>query len=258
MPPEIQNDQALDLKKRARRRLVGAIALVIIMIIVLPMVIKDRAAPEVAKDDIKISMPATLAAVESNQQALPQSNTAEHHTEQTTTPAPVVSATELVVNMPDKANSTVPINDVSMAESIEKTPEPIVAPKEIKKPEVKTTENQSVQEKHNQKPAEIKPVVTKLAETKSADVKKNEEVKVEAKNGDFTIQIGVYSDAANVAQLQAKLKAAGFTSRTEKVSTPKGEKIRLRVGKYSTRQDAADALTTLNASGMTGMVITNK
>ena len=44
MPPEITNDQELGLKKRARRRLVGAIALVVLMMIILPIILQDRAA----------------------------------------------------------------------------------------------------------------------------------------------------------------------------------------------------------------------
>ncbi|MEK9940786.1 MAG: sporulation protein, partial [Methylotenera sp.] len=43
MPPDSQNEQELMLKKRARRRLVGAIALVLLMIILLPQVLQDRA-----------------------------------------------------------------------------------------------------------------------------------------------------------------------------------------------------------------------
>lgn len=253
MPPEIQNDQALDLKKRARRRLVGAIALVIIMIIVLPMIIKDRAIPETPKEEIKISMPTAQEQIEMNKQNSPESHPAEKATEHAVMPETTASATESVSNMAEKANAAVPINDASVVETIEKKTEPIAAPKEIKQTEVKVTENKSTEDKPSQKLAEIKST-----EPKSVDVKKVDEVKADAKNGDFTIQIGVYSDPANVTQLQAKLKAAGFTSRTEKISTPKGEKIRLRVGKYASRQDAADALTTLNASGMTGMVITNK
>jgi DedD protein len=249
MPPEIQNDQALDLKKRARRRLVGAIALVVIMIIVLPMIIKDRAITETPKEDIKISMPTAEEVVEANKQLAFESKS----TEQVATAEITASATESASNMPDKANQAMPINDASVVETIEKTPEPIAAPKEIKQTEVKVTESKSAQDKASQKLVEVKATEPKLA-----DAKKVDEVKADAKNGDFTIQIGVYSDPENVTQLQAKLKAAGFTSRTEKISTPKGEKIRLRVGKYASRQDAADALITLNASGMTGMVITNK
>ncbi len=48
-------DIELNLKKKARRRLVGAIALVILMIIVLPILLEDRSAV-VSHEDVKISI----------------------------------------------------------------------------------------------------------------------------------------------------------------------------------------------------------
>lgn len=56
MATESPNDLELTLKKRARRRLVGAIALVLFMVIVLPMVLQDRAALA-PQEAIKITMP---------------------------------------------------------------------------------------------------------------------------------------------------------------------------------------------------------
>jgi DedD protein len=49
-----QVDQGLSFKKRARRRLVGAIALVLIMIIILPMMLEDR--QKTVQEDIEIIM----------------------------------------------------------------------------------------------------------------------------------------------------------------------------------------------------------
>jgi len=51
-----QSDQELLFKKRARRRLVGAIALVLLMVILLPMLLKDRAANG-PQEKITISLP---------------------------------------------------------------------------------------------------------------------------------------------------------------------------------------------------------
>jgi len=51
-----QVDQGLSFKKRARRRLVGAIALVFLMIIFLPMVLEDRE-KSIQQEDIEIVMP---------------------------------------------------------------------------------------------------------------------------------------------------------------------------------------------------------
>ena len=49
-----QVDQGLSFKKKARRRLVGAVALVLIMIIILPMMLEDR--QKTVQEDIEIIM----------------------------------------------------------------------------------------------------------------------------------------------------------------------------------------------------------
>jgi len=51
-----QSDQELNFKKRARRRLVGAIALVLLMIVLLPMVLKERTASS-PQEQITITLP---------------------------------------------------------------------------------------------------------------------------------------------------------------------------------------------------------
>lgn len=237
MPPEIQDDQALALKKRARRRLVGAIALVLIMLAILPMIIKDRAVPEAPKEEIVISMPSAETAVSGTEAMTPNAATTS-----------TTESAALVVEAPIEA----PIN--ALPDSAEAPLEAVV----VKADPEKLAE---VSPPLEEKPVEVKQEVIKPAETKPAEVKPAETKAIDSKavsNNDFTIQIGVFSDPANVAQMQAKLKASGFSSRTEKINTPKGEKIRLRVGKYASRQEAADALSKLNSTGMTGMVITNK
>lgn len=237
MPPELQDDKALELQKRARRRLVGAIALVLLMIFILPMIIKDRAVPEAPKEEIVISMPSAETAVSSTAAVVPNN---------TTTLIPE-SAPQVVANpIEDMPLNTLPEGVATPVEA------EVVKSETAKSAEVKPMEQPPVEVKQ----AEVKPLEAKPAEVKSANAKSTE-TKTSTK-GDFTIQIGVYSDPANVAQLQAKLKVSGFNSRTEKISTPNGEKIRLRLGKYSSRQEAADALASLNSHGMTGMVITNK
>jgi len=71
----------------------------------------------------------------------------------------------------------------------------------------------------------------------------------------FTVQVGVYSDAANVKRLQEQLKQAGFVTKTEKIKTAKGESIRLRAGSYPSRQDATLALAKIKDLGLPGMVV---
>ncbi len=60
MQRDTSSDQELNLKKRARRRLVGAIALVLLMVIVLPRILKDRSAAQPA-DEVTITLPSEQA-----------------------------------------------------------------------------------------------------------------------------------------------------------------------------------------------------
>ncbi|PKO52332.1 MAG: hypothetical protein CVU27_04115 [Betaproteobacteria bacterium HGW-Betaproteobacteria-20] len=201
MSPELPKDLELSLKKRARRRLVGAIALVLLMVIILPMILQDRTAPT-PKDAIKITMEASEPLIDEN------------------------------------ATQQAPVDAIA-------TPQEPVSPMVTDDPITEVIDK--VEPKTAAKVAVPEPV-----KTKPADAKQLEKI-----SGSFAIQVGVYSDLANVKQLQAKLKEAGFASHTEKIATSKGEKIRLRVGKFPSRQEAADALNKLKQSGFSGMVISN-
>jgi DedD protein len=211
MPPDLPNEQALILKKRARRRLVGAIALVLLMIIILPRVLQDRA-NQTTQESIKITMPA--------EQAEPFNSAVTP-----TVPEPSVDEPALI---------TEEKSETEIENFAAKQAEPVIKPQIAAKTETI---------KSAQVSPEPKPLTKPLDSTK--------------KTAGFTVQVGVFSDAANVKQLQDKLKQAGFSSYTEKISTPSGQKIRLRAGQFVTRQEASDALTTIKSAGLSGMVISN-
>jgi DedD protein len=190
MQRETAGDQELNLKKRARRRLVGAIALVLLMVIVLPMILKDRAATA-PQEQVTITLPS----------------------EQT---APEVS---------DFDSSIVP------------TDPPIVSTPEVIEPEAESA-------------AAANPEASPAKEVpaKAPDIAK-------PSSGKFYVQIGVFSDAANVKQLQNKLTDLGYKSQTEKISTDKGQKIRLKTQVFGDRNEAAIALENIKDAGLTGMVV---
>lgn len=227
MPPDLPNEQALILKKRARRRLVGAIALVLLMIIVLPRILQDRAT-QTTQESIKITMP-------------------EQPGTSWETQTSAVAQTE----------NTSAVTELSSEAEIENLAAQQAEP-EIQAPVVQTQEAKSVPEKT----VVIKPAPATA--NKSAVKPESNLAKIEPEAGEpakggnsFTVQVGVFSDAANVKQLQQKLKQAGFDSYTEQISTTNGQKIRLRAGKFSSRQQASDALNTIKSAGLSGMVISN-
>ena len=199
------NDQELNLKKRARRRLVGAIALVLLMVIVLPMILKDRSATQ-PQDQITITLPSEQVQTEASDF---DSNIVP--TEPSITTLPQVAEPEVAE---PESGVTKPDLEASASKALPTT-----------KPEAPTS-------------------------TPTPTVKSSTEA-----NRQYHVQIGVFSDAANVEQLQAKLSDLGYKSQTEKIDTDKGKKIRLRTQVFGDRNEAAIALEIIKDAGLTGMVV---
>jgi DedD protein len=216
MQKDTSGDQELNLKKRARRRLVGAIALVLLMIIVLPMLLKDRAASQ-PQDKITITLPGEQQTVTPAAPSDFDSNIVPADT----------APTEPIDPQAPLAESSATEKDTKLGAKSE-----IEAPVEAAKP-------------LEAKPAENKPLATKPLASKPADEKKHH----------FYVQIGVFSDEANVKQLQGKLGDLGYKSQTEKINTEKGQKIRLKTQIFSDRNEAAIALQNIKDAGLTGMVV---
>jgi DedD protein len=204
MQKDSLSDQELNFKKRARRRLVGAIALVLLMIIVLPMLLKDRASSQ-QQEKIIITLPGE---------------------QQTVTPAAPSDFDSSIV-------PTEPANPVSVVES-----------------NVPTADSEA-----GAKPEKETPAPANDMPAKAAQVKPIESKPVEEKKHHFYVQIGVFSDEANVKQLQGKLGDLGYKSQTEKITTDKGQKIRLKTQIFSDRNEAAIALQNIKDAGLTGMVV---
>ena len=208
MQREPAGEQELNLKKRARRRLVGAIALVLLMVIVLPMILKDRAASTPA-EKITITLP-------SDQAQTTLSETVPSDFDSNIVPAEPAQALPQVID--------------------ETAPEPL--------PEESADANTAAPVKQ----AAVKELPAKETAVKQMPAKENASQK-------FYVQVGVFSDAANVKQLQTKLTDLGYQSKTEKISTDKGQKIRLRTQTFGDRNEAAIALENIKDAGLTGMVV---
>lgn len=187
MQREPAGDLELNLKKRARRRLVGAIALVLLMVIVLPMILKDRAA--------------------------------------------ITPAEKITITLPSEQAQTVPSDFDSS-----------IVPTEPAATVADETTPESLPEKETNIATNTDTEATTPAKEKAASTK-------------FYVQVGVFSDAANVKQLQTKLSDLGYKSQTEKISTDKGQKIRLRTQVFGDRNEAAIALENIKDAGLTGMVV---
>jgi len=227
------NEQEIQFKKRARRRLVGAIALVLLMVTVLPMVLDDRTA-KAPQPEIAISIP-SQDGTEFTSKIVPISP--ETKSPETSPTAPPTQSKPQPATSAESAQSDANKTAESSAPLAPPSTKPVDKPTEPVTPKAQTMGTEPVQHAAVEK---------KAPEPNSSNA------------DELSVQVGVFSDAANVKQLQQKLLAQGFKSYTEKLDTEKGEKIRLRAGPFANRADAENALAKIKDSGMSGMIVTNK
>ncbi|MEO1948132.1 MAG: SPOR domain-containing protein, partial [Methylophilaceae bacterium] len=112
-----------------------------------------------------------------------------------------------------------------------------------------------VEDKPKIKAATEKKKVVAKEVVKNVAVKKTE---FTSKNNPFYVQIGVFSDVANVKKLQVKLDELGYQSVAEKMKTATGEKTRLRTSAFEAESEAEIALKNIKDAGLTGMVVSQK
>lgn len=222
------SDLQTDLRKRARRRLLGAIALALTAAIVLPIVMDHE--PRPPAQDIAVRIPPRDAApplASPARDAHPDTDAAE--------PAPPPAP-------PDSEPLPASRNEAPKPAPVVKPEAPKPPPAEAAKPAPK---------------AEVRPEPVKPAakpEPSPTEAARAAAV-LDGKATSFALQLGVFSDAANVAKLRSRAKELGFASFTEDVKLADGQtRTRVKVGPFSSRAAAEAAQRKLEAAGMRSMI----
>ena len=213
-------DEQVQLRRRARRRLIGAIALVTLIAVVLPWILESE--PRTSDQDISIQIPSADSQA-FNARVLPGKGVPSAK-QPAGTPAPEASTQE---SQPPAEGG------VLQAEQ-----EKVLAP-----PATKSA------------PAKDKPAV-KDAKSPPADSKKKAAEPREAPTDgkQFVVQIGALADASRAEAIHKALAAKGMKSYTEVVKTASGEVTRVRVGPFSSRDLAEQERAKLKALGYDGNV----
>lgn len=231
------------MKRRARRRLVGAIALIVFVVIALPIVL-DRE-PKQVSQDLTIQIPSQDSGKFSGRLA----------------PAPPEAAPKSV---PELALPPV------MAGSADGTPDTIKAEAkaEARQPEpppVKSVAPAAAMAKADSPVQKQPPAVAVIANNKAAseanvrkDVAKATSTAtvaegkpsqpVAAEQG-FVVPLGVFTKADNVTQVRGKATAAGFKTFSEPVDG--SDRVRVRAGPFASRELAEQARDKLKGAGLT-------
>lgn len=241
MPPsDTTIDGQLELKKRARRRLVGAAALALLAAIVLPMVMDHE--PRQPAQEVQVRIPGQEAGGLVSR-VLPKK--AEP------TPLPPAEPDSSVEPRLGTSQDSRPAQKAEAKADDKAETKPEGKPKPIEKPAAKPAEKAA--EKLAEKPAE-KPVATKPAG-------KPDEAKALAAlsgaggdSGKWVVQLGAYKEEGRVRILQDKVKEMNIPVFTEKVDTAQGARTRVRAGPFKSREAAEQAQAKIRRIGVDGSV----
>lgn len=231
-----ENDAQLQFKKRARRRLVGAVAFVSVVAVVLPIVMDHE--PRQVVQDVEIRIPGqNEKSFAPKFAATPPEKPAEKPTEVAEPKADMPPAVRVVDAVKDKvADKPIdkPVEKASV--KVEKAPEKLSAKpvdKPVEKSAVKNDDAKRAAAILGGQSAEAKPVAT---------------------SGEYLVLIGAFSNEANVRNLKAKLGEQGIKTFSEPLDTPQGKKTRVRAGPFASREAAEKALEKMQKIGVSGAI----
>jgi DedD protein len=244
-------DLAVDeLKRRARRRLVGAIVLALAAAVLLPLLLESE--PKPLGDEVSIQIPP----IDNGKFVNPLSPGKA---------GPSRGGGEGVVKNAVPAGSgappTAPSSSVTPPAAGQKTSE--AAEPSATKAAPPAAEEKGAETK-SAAPSAAAPAATPPAATPSVVEPKKEtpsEPKASLKQSDaapatgaFVVQVAAFTDRYGAQAQARKLKHAGFPAYVEAVANGKGELQRVRVGPYASRDAADAARAKLKAAGYDAIV----
>ena len=231
-------DHDSTLKRRARRRLIGAIALALLAVILLPMLFDTEKKPLDA--DISIQIPNKDAVVTKGPGAIV-----------------IPGAPGAVLSVPPDAKGDLKGAAQSKAEpqaepkaglKAESKPEPKTEPKPLAaKPEEKRSAKDLAEEKR------AAAILNAQAEAAKATAALSG--KAAPADGGFVVQVGAFAATDKVQEARDKLGAAGFKTYTEKLDTKDGERTRVRAGPFAAKEAAEAAREQIKTLGFSGAAV---
>ena len=233
------SDEETQLRKRARRRLVGSITLVIAAVVILPMVLDSK--PEQRIEEIDIRIPSEDAVDELGPESEASGGTSDRATSDTD-----VRGIQAANEPPNKAPNQAP-------------------PQSSGKPA--TFAKGAAEKPHT---AGTGDTGSRLASSSAAGSAKGTALPINSEL--FVVQLGAFTDPAKANQklqsLQAKdiasvigveaytetIKAEKGLDKNVEKSVGKGDITRVRVGPFRSREEAENAREKLKTLGFSGVV----
>jgi DedD protein len=230
-------DLAVDeLKRRARRRLVGAIVLALAAAVILPFLLESD--PKPLGDEVSIRIPPIddgkfvnpLAPGRGSDSKVPGAIDPKGEAKSSTVITPKKSITEAERRVLGQSPAQPAPSAASTPATI-----PLPPPVDVPASAAATTDTPAT-----------KTDVAIATPTPPA-----------AATGAYAVQVGAFADAKVADELVATLKSSGFATYIEAVPTAQGSVQRVRVGPFATRAAADAAVAKLKLAGHDRAMVTN-
>ena len=226
--------EAIEIRRRGRQRLIGAIALVALLVVFVPMLLDKEPKPAA-------NGPALAIPPKDNAPPMPLPAPAKAAVE----PAkPVAEAPAKAVTSdtpPKPASTDTPPKPVADAPAVQAAPAPAVPTMATKPPAAAKVEA---------KPATAAPAPPKATAASPAPT-----TAAQPPKAGFAVQVGAFRDDAKLKQARDKLAAAKVPHYTERLDAKGGNLTRLRAGPFDTREQAEAALAALKRNALDGKVV---
>jgi len=210
--------EASEIRRRGRQRLIGAVVLVALLVVFVPMLLDSE--PKPAREAPNLVIPPKDPV-----QPLPM-------------PAPRAASTAPAV---DPAKPAPAEADAAPAESAK------AAAGKVATEPPKAPASTSVTA-----PAATAPAAATVTPAEPA---KAAPTAAQPPHGGFAVQVGAFRDEAKLKQARDKLAAARVPHYTERLETKGGGLTRLRAGPFETREKAEAALAALRRASLDGKVV---
>jgi DedD protein len=283
-----------ELKRKARRRLVGAIVLALAAAVILPLLLEKE--PRSLGDDVSVQIPPvdegkfinrltgrssdTKSGAKSaarNEAAKPSTKSdtgktevkpaAVPATDVVPAPVPIAVPTESAPTPGVAASASAPANIPPPKKSVTEAEQRVLSPttKPAARPDAKPVPETKTEPAATGMAAAPAIATTTVAPATAATVPTTKTEPVApaaaglAKPEGFAVQIAAFTDDKGANALAGKLKKAGYDATyTEPVETSRGTLWRVRVGGFAARADADVARVKLKADGWNGIVVAAK
>ena len=269
-PADINVDE---LRRRARRRLVGAVVLALGVAVVVPMLLETEQKP--LGEDVSVKIPPIDDSKFVNRLSENRAIDGAGAAEKTTSPAkedaarqgPAAPSTTPAAGAERTSKYDTRIPDAPVSGAASATPAAPAAPANAdnaspataaKAPEVSSAWPSPQPAADAPKSATAPASVTAAGKPASSIAASANKAAAGTSHEGFAVQLAAFADDKGANALAGRLKKSGYTAYTEPLKTSKGTLWRVRVGPYSSREAALAARDKLKTEGQSGIVAATK